>query len=149
MTVAKEIERAARFGRPLALLMLDLDHFKRVNDTYGHQRGDEVLVELAGRIKLVVRDVDTVARYGGEEIVVILPETDVEGAAQLADRICAVVRDTPFRDVPLTVSAGAAVFPHHGLSASVLLSRADEALYEAKRGGRDQWRLSAGASAQH
>ena len=148
MTVAKEIERAARFGRPLALLMLDLDHFKRVNDTYGHQRGDEVLVELAGRIRSMVRDVDTVARYGGEEVVVILPETDSEGAAQLADRICAVVRDTPFGDVPLTVSAGAAVFPHHGLSASVLLARADEALYEAKRGGRDQWRLSAGASAQ-
>jgi diguanylate cyclase (GGDEF)-like protein len=147
MTVSKEIERAARFGRPLALLMLDLDHFKRVNDTFGHQRGDEVLVELAARIRSVVRDVDTVARYGGEEVVVILPETDVEGAAQLADRICALVRDAPFGDVSLTVSAGAAVFPHHGLSASVLLSRADEALYEAKRGGRDQWRLSAGASA--
>ncbi len=147
MTVAKEIERAARFGRPLALLMLDLDHFKRVNDTFGHQRGDEVLVEFAARIRSVVRDVDTVARYGGEEVVVILPETDTQGASQLADRICALVRDTPFGEVPLTVSAGAAVFPHHGLSASVLLSRADEALYEAKHGGRDQWRLSAGASA--
>ncbi len=152
MTVAKEIERAARFGRPLALLMLDLDHFKRVNDTFGHQRGDSVLIELAGRIRAQVRDVDTVARYGGEEIVVLLPETDIEGASQLADRICEVVRAMPFGaagedPVALTISAGAAVFPHHGLAASVLLARADEALYDAKRSGRDTWRLSGGATA--
>ena len=152
MTVGKEIERAARFGRPLALLMLDLDHFKDVNDTFGHQRGDAVLVELAGRIRAEVRDVDTVARYGGEEIVVVLPETDAEGAAQLAERICQSVRRKPFGDadvppVHLTVSAGGAVFPHHGLAASVLLARADEALYDAKRAGRNTWRISTGASA--
>jgi two-component system cell cycle response regulator len=152
MTVSKEIERAARFGRPLALLMLDLDHFKDVNDTFGHQRGDAVLVELAGRIRAEVRDVDTVARYGGEEVVVVLPETDAEGAAQLADRICDAIRRKPFGEpgvppVRLTVSAGGAVFPHHGLAASVLLARADEALYDAKRAGRDTWRISAGASA--
>jgi two-component system cell cycle response regulator len=152
MTVGKEIERAARFGRPLALLMLDLDHFKDVNDTFGHQRGDTVLVELAGRIRGEVRDVDTVARYGGEEIVVILPETDEAGAVQLAERICDAVRRKPFgeRDLPavhLTVSAGCAVFPVHGMAASMLLARADEALYEAKRSGRDTWRLSTGAPA--
>ena len=152
MTIGKEIERAARFGRPLALLMLDLDHFKSVNDTFGHQRGDSVLVELAGRIRAEVRDVDTVARYGGEEIVVVLPETDEAGAAQLAERICVAVQRKPFGDpgappVHLTISAGAAVFPAHGLAASVLLARADEALYESKRSGRNTWRVSTGRPA--
>lgn len=152
MTISKEIERAARFGRPLALLMLDLDHFKDVNDSFGHQRGDAVLIELAGRIRAQVRDVDTVSRYGGEEIVVVLPETDADGAAQLAERICEAVRRKPFGEpglpqVRLTVSAGAAVFPHHGLAASVLLARADEALYAAKRAGRDTWRISDGVAA--
>jgi two-component system cell cycle response regulator len=152
MTVGKEIERAARFSRPLALLMLDLDHFKDVNDTFGHQRGDAVLVELAGRIKAEVRDVDTVARYGGEEIVVVLPETDYAGAAQLAERICDAVRRKPFGEpgvplIHLTVSAGGAVFPEHGLAASILLARADEALYTSKRSGRDTWRMSTGAIA--
>jgi diguanylate cyclase (GGDEF)-like protein len=147
MTVAKEIERAARFSRPLALLMLDLDHFKGVNDSFGHQRGDAVLVELAGRIRAEVRDVDTVARYGGEEIVVILPETD-------AERICVAVRRRPFGQpgvppVHLTVSAGGAVFPAHALSASALLAEADKALYAAKHAGRDTWRIANGSEVPH
>ncbi|MFN2540276.1 MAG: diguanylate cyclase, partial [Mycobacteriales bacterium] len=151
MTVAKEIERAARFSRPLALLMLDLDHFKDVNDSFGHQRGDAVLVELAGRIRGEVRDVDTVARYGGEEIVIVLPETDADGAAQLAERICVAVRRRPFGEpgippVHLTVSAGGAVFPSHALSASALLARADKALYDAKHAGRDTWRIASESS---
>ena len=150
MTIGKEIERSARFGRPLALLMLDLDRFKSVNDTYGHQRGDAVLVELAARVRSQVRDVDTVARYGGEEVVVILPETDEEGAVQAADRICDAVRRRPFGEpgegaVDVTVSVGAAVFPVHGGSSSTLLRRADEALYEAKDAGRDTWRLATSA----
>ncbi len=147
MTIGKEIERAARFGRPLALLILDLDHFKLVNDVYGHQRGDAVLVELAGRVRGQVRDVDTVARYGGEEFVVILPETDEEGATQAAERIRAAVRRRPFGEpgeapLEVTVSVGVAVFPLHGAGSTSLLRRADEALYEAKRGGRDTWRLA-------
>jgi two-component system cell cycle response regulator len=154
MTVAKEIERAARFSRPLALLMLDLDHFKAVNDSFGHQRGDAVLVELAGRVRGEVRDVDTVARYGGEEFVIVLPETEGDGAAQLADRICAAVRRKPFAEsggppVHLTISAGGAVFPTHGLSASALLARADQALYEAKHAGRDTWRIATESSVPH
>lgn len=152
MTVAKEIERAARFHRPLALLMLDLDHFKAVNDSFGHQRGDAVLVELAARIRGEVRDVDTVARYGGEEIVIVLPETDQSGAAQLVERICEAIRRKPFGEpgeppVRVTVSGGVAVFPTHGLVASALLARADEALYVAKRSGRDTWRVSTSTSA--
>jgi diguanylate cyclase (GGDEF)-like protein len=147
MTVAKEIERSSRFGRPLALLMLDLDHFKKVNDTLGHQRGDAVLVELAARVRAEVRDVDTVARYGGEEVVVVLPETDAAGAAQAAERICDAVRRDAFGEpgqvpVEVTVSVGAAVFPAHGGDAADLLRCADEALYEAKRTGRDTWRVA-------
>jgi two-component system cell cycle response regulator len=148
MTIGKEIERASRFGRPLALLMLDLDHFKQVNDVHGHQRGDAVLVELAARVRDQVRDVDTVARYGGEEIVAILPETDEDGAAHAAERIRAAVRDRPFgaagqTPLQVTLSMGVAVFPVHATSATELLRRADQALYAAKGAGRDTWRLAA------
>jgi diguanylate cyclase (GGDEF)-like protein len=153
MNVTKEIERASRFGRPLALLMLDLDHFKAVNDSYGHQRGDAVLVELSGRIRAEARDVDTVARYGGEEIVVVLPETDEAGARQAAERFCSAVRRKPFGDpgmppIRLTISAGVAVYPFNGSSASALLAAADAALYESKRAGRDTWRVSTVESAR-
>jgi diguanylate cyclase (GGDEF)-like protein len=132
--------------------MLDIDLFKSVNDTYGHQRGDAVLVELAARVRGEVRDVDTVARYGGEEVVVILPETDEAGAAQAAERICDAIRRRAFGEpgqdeVDVTVSIGAAVFPAHGGSATTLLRRADEALYEAKDAGRDTWRLATSAAA--
>ena len=148
MTVTKEIERASRFGRPLALLMLDLDRFKDVNDSFGHQRGDAVLIELAGRVRAEARDVDTVARYGGEELVVVLPETDAEGAIQAAERICTAIRRKPFGEpglppIRLTVSAGVAIFPDHGGTASSLLAAADTALYSAKHAGRDTWRVAA------
>ena len=147
MTIGKEIERAARFGRPLALLILDLDRFKLVNDAHGHQRGDAVLVELAVRLRAMVRDVDTVARYGGEEFVVILPETDEDGAGQAAERIRATVQRLPFaaageQPLEVTVSIGAAVFPLHGASSTALLRRADEALFTAKRAGRNTWRVA-------
>ena len=148
MNFGKEIERAARFSRPLALLMLDIDRFKSVNDEHGHQRGDAVLIELAARIKGEIREVDTLARYGGEELVLVLPETDVPGAQQAAERICEVVRNRPFdgqesaTPLHVTLSIGVAVFPHHGTLASTLLRHADEALYAAKRAGRDTWRLA-------
>ena len=147
LTLAREIERGSRFDRPLALLMLDLDHFKRVNDQYGHQRGDAVLIELAERLRGLVRDVDTLARYGGEELVVVLPETDEPGAVRAAERICEAVRATTFGlsgelPVPVTVSIGVAVFPGHGATPSALLRAADDALYAAKREGRDAWRLA-------
>lgn len=147
MQFGKEIERATRFGRPLGLLMVDIDRFKDVNDTYGHQRGDTVLVELAQRVKAEIREVDTVARYGGEELVLILPETDLEGAIHVAQRICDAVRHRPFGDsvtpdeppLPITVSVGVAVFPQHGSTPAGVLRAADDALYVAKRSGRDQW----------
>jgi two-component system cell cycle response regulator len=145
--LTREVERASRFGRPLAVLFLDLDRFKNVNDVHGHQRGDAVLLELAGRVRSVVREVDVVARYGGEELVLLLPETDVEGATQLAERIWTEIRRRPFgglgeAPIPVTTSVGIAVFPVHGQSAMELLRAADSALFRAKDGGRDCWRVA-------
>ncbi len=142
MSLAREIERSSRFHRTLAVLMLDLDHFKAVNDTYGHARGDSVLREIAQRVQEHVREVDIFARYGGEEFVVVLPETTVEGATQLADRICQAVRREPFTEpgeepLKVTVSIGGAAFPLHGSSAATLMRAADKALYVAKEQGRD------------
>jgi two-component system cell cycle response regulator len=151
-----EIERASRFSRPLALLMLDLDRFKAINDQYGHQVGDAVLIELAGRMRAEVREVDTVARYGGEEFVIVLPETDSVGAARLATRLGTVIRSTPFcvdlaanghsveigKGLPVSASIGVAVFPEHGASPTRLLRSADDALYAAKDAGRDGWRFA-------
>lgn len=142
-----EIERASRFRRPLALLMLDLDRFKQVNDQHGHQVGDAVLIELAARMRGEVREVDILARYGGEEFVVVLPETDASGAAHTASRLGEVIRATPFcantdHPLPVTMSIGVAVFPDNGLTAGPLLRSADDALYVAKDAGRDCWRFA-------
>jgi two-component system cell cycle response regulator len=151
-----EIERATRFSRPLAALMLDLDRFKSINDEYGHQVGDAVLIELAGRMRAEVREVDTVSRYGGEEFVIVLPETDAIGAARLAARLGTVIRSTPFcldlradgqavdphKGLKVTASIGVAVFPEHGSTPARLLRSADDALYAAKDAGRDGWRFA-------
>ena len=141
----QEIERSRRFGRVLALLMLDVDHFKSVNDQFGHQRGDEVLVEFAGRVTGSVRDIDTFARYGGEEFVLILPETNLEGGLAVAEKLRLATHRTPFcgesggdGGVRLTVSIGVACFPEHATSPQELLRAADLALYEAKLQGRDR-----------
>jgi diguanylate cyclase (GGDEF)-like protein len=145
-SLGREIERANRFERPLAVLMLDIDHFKQVNDQHGHARGDAVLRELAQRVQEQIREVDTFARYGGEEFVVVLPETTVEGATQLAERICVAVRREPFHaegeeSLKVTVSVGGAAFPAHGSSAATLMRAADRALYVAKNEGRDRWHV--------
>jgi diguanylate cyclase (GGDEF)-like protein len=148
MALVREIERAERFARPLALLVLDLDHFKAVNDRFGHPRGDAVLIELGKRLTQEIREIDTLARYGGEEFVLLLPETDLVGAEQLAARVLAAVREKPFggpdpERLPLTVSVGVAVrTPGSGMDAAPLLRAADAALYEAKRNGRDCYRVA-------
>jgi len=140
----QEIERSRRFGRVLALLMLDLDHFKSVNDRYGHQRGDDVLVEFARRVTGSVRDIDTFARYGGEEFVLILPETNLVGGIAVAEKLRGAVSSAPFAarsatgGVHLTVSVGIACYPEHATSTAELLRAADTAMYEAKRRGRNR-----------
>lgn len=148
MSLAREIERASRFERSLAVLMLDIDHFKAINDTYGHATGDEVLREFSVRVLQETREVDILARYGGEEFVLALPETTTEGARQLGERIRTSVADLPFPGpegsggIPVTVSIGIAAFPEHGASPATLLRSADSALYAAKRGGRNRVQLA-------
>ena len=140
----QELERSRRFGRLFALLLLDLDHFKLVNDRHGHQLGDQVLVELTRRITAIVRDIDTFARYGGEEFVLILPETNLVGGIAVAEKLRGAVASAPFavrpggEGVRLTVSLGVACYPEHATSTSELLRAADTAMYEAKRRGRDR-----------
>jgi diguanylate cyclase (GGDEF)-like protein len=145
-TLAREVERATRFNRPLSVVMLDLDHFKAVNDAHGHPFGDAVLREFARRLQDCLREVDTVARYGGEEFTVVLPETGTDGAGAVAARIVRAVRDRPFtvgsRSAEVSVSAGVAAFPDHGRTATEVLRAADAALYAAKGAGRDQWCLA-------
>jgi two-component system, cell cycle response regulator len=144
-TLVRETDRATRFERPLSVLMLDVDLFKTVNDSWGHAVGDIVLRDLAARLQGLVREVDTVARYGGEEFAIVLPETGVHGAAEVAQRVVEAVRREPFGLVgagsPLrvTVSAGVATFPDCAATAAELMQRADQALYAAKAQGRDGW----------
>ncbi|HZA26642.1 MAG TPA: diguanylate cyclase [Actinomycetota bacterium] len=144
LTLTKEIERAQRFGRPLSVLMMDIDHFKLVNDAHGHHVGDEVLVELTRRTMSTIRgQIDALARYGGEEFVVVLPETPTDGAKVVADKILAVIRHRPFVEdeqggVPLTVSIGVAAFPEDAATADELVRAADLAMYRAKEAGRDR-----------
>jgi diguanylate cyclase (GGDEF)-like protein len=143
-----EVERANRFGRTLGVLVLDLDHFKTVNDRYGHRAGDAVLVEVALRVRGLVREVDRTFRQGGEEFVILLPETDVAGCVTVARRIRDALRARPISIrcvgvvVPVTVSIGIAVFPAHGLTEVEVLHAADQALYAAKTAGRDTYALA-------
>ena len=142
--LATELDRARRYGTVLSLLMIDLDHFKQVNDTYGHLVGDEVLREAASLLQHAVRTVDIVARYGGEEFVVILPETGAEGAIAFAERTREKVAFHMFggahrEGLRLTASIGVATFPSTLVeSAEDLFARADEALYRAKSSGRNR-----------
>lgn len=139
-----ELKRCSRYHHPLSLLMLDLDHFKAINDGYGHPVGDKVLREVTKIIKNEVRDSEEmVARYGGEEFAVIMPETDKLGAAVLAQRIRAAVAAYTFsadetHPLNVTVSIGLAGFPNDADSTEKLIVAADRALYAAKRAGRNR-----------
>jgi diguanylate cyclase (GGDEF)-like protein len=139
-----EIERAMRFGTPLSLVMLDIDRFKSVNDTHGHQQGDRVLVEVARVLRRMSRDVDLPARYGGEELAVVLPQTDLAGATLQAERIRVAIEamGVPRLDgdgsLPITASFGVAALPVEGGDKTALVAAADAALYQAKRGGRNR-----------
>jgi two-component system cell cycle response regulator len=138
-----EMERVRRYNAPLAMLLLDLDHFKLINDTYGHLAGDDVLVAIASVLQRAVRTVDTVARYGGEEFVIVLPETGKQGAMAFAERIRDRLASHRFsvggrQDVRVTASIGVATYPSTGLdSVEDLFRAADAALYRAKGSGRN------------
>jgi diguanylate cyclase (GGDEF)-like protein len=141
--LGEELDRARRFSRPFSVLIVDVDHFKAVNDRHGHPAGDAALVAVARMVAGQVREIDHVARYGGEEFAAILPETDVAGAAVLAERIRRHVAAHPVTvdggvDLLLTVSIGVAAFPSHGEDLDALFKSADRALYKAKRKGRDR-----------
>jgi two-component system cell cycle response regulator len=141
--LVEEQERALRFSHPLGFLMLDVDHFKRVNDTHGHPAGDAVLKEVARRLTMHVRNVDRVARFGGEEFAVILVQTDRASTLETGERIReAIERDpifaTPSIAVNVTISVGAAILPKDGQSSPELLAAADKALYAAKTAGRNR-----------
>ncbi len=133
---------AIRHKRPLAALMLDIDFFKKVNDTYGHAAGDKVLVEVAHLCRQHIRGTDTLARFGGEEFCFLLPETDTEAAKALAERVCTDVSTLGFefngKSLSVTVSIGISAFSGEEDSLESLLERSDEALYCAKHAGRNR-----------
>lgn len=134
---AREVERSNRYGRPLSAILLDIDHFKLVNDECGHLAGDQVLVAIAGLVSDKVRTSDTVGRWGGEEFLVLCPETGAEDAWIVAERIRRAVEEQPFASGRQTVSIGVASL-RHGDGVDDLLHRADEALYRAKGEGRNR-----------
>jgi len=147
LAVARHIRGAAD---EVSVLMLDIDHFKRVNDTYGHDAGDEVIREFARRLGLNVRAIDMPCRFGGEEFVVLMPGTDQADALHIAERVRAQVADTPFvltdgRKLDVTVSVGVATSQGLGDSPEALLKRADEGVYEAKQSGRNRVIVKAAA----
>lgn len=133
----KELSRSARNGEPVTLMMVDVDHFKKFNDTYGHQTGDDVLRLVGAALANGGRDFDTPARYGGEEFAVILPACSSKESLAVAERLRAQVCKIE-TVAPVTASAGVATYPTHASDAASLIKAADEALYESKRAGRDR-----------
>jgi diguanylate cyclase (GGDEF)-like protein len=140
----REIKRAKRYRHPLSLIMLDIDHFKKYNDYYGHPRGDGILKKMAHILKSTIRETDIVARYGGEEFSVILPETGKPEVKEVARKILEAIGKEEFCGEEIlpggkfTVSCGIAVFPDDAVTPQDLIDRADQALYEAKQSGRNK-----------
>jgi diguanylate cyclase (GGDEF)-like protein len=137
----KELDRASRFRQNFSVLMLDVDHLKDYNEKFGHLKGSTVLKQLASIIKVTARSIDTVAKYGGDEFLIILPQTPKEGALVLAERIRSAVVTQAFPEVrcgEISCSIGAATYPEDGKSIGTLLESADGALFSAKRAGRNR-----------
>ncbi len=143
-TVTTELERSQRLNRPLSVLMMDIDYFKNYNDTYGHQKGDEILSGIAKKLRKSLREYDTLARYGGDEFVLLLPETDAQVAQKIAERLVQALREmniliseTDSIPIYLTLSIGIASYPSHANDLQTLMQAADYALYQAKQAGRN------------
>ena len=139
----RELHRAKRKKRPLAVVFLDLDHFKRFNDSFGHDAGDLVLKEMADAFLKHFRSDDIICRYGGEEFAVILPESSAKDAMKRASALRAAVKKISLRNRgqvldPVTISVGIAAYPEHGQTAEELLHIADQCLYQSKAQGRDR-----------
>lgn len=141
-TLEKEFARSVRYKHPFALVVFDIDHFKKVNDTYGHLAGDEVLRRVGHLVQGKVRTNDTVARIGGEEFAVLLPEVPIEGGVILAEKLRKLIEEEVFSHegttIPVTISLGVAAWREGIENAEDLLKAADEKLYEAKRSGRNR-----------
>jgi diguanylate cyclase (GGDEF)-like protein len=141
--MSKEFNRSSRAHTPLSLVMADIDHFKKINDSYGHQQGDAVLVDVADLLSTHLREYDKAARFGGEEFALIFPEADIPQAVEVAERIrtetAALSFDGKLKNLHLTVSLGVATYPRGGISSvDDLIREADSALYTAKRSGRNR-----------
>jgi two-component system cell cycle response regulator len=142
--LATLVEQAAARGKPIAVLVVDIDYFKAVNDAHGHDAGDDVLREFALRIRKAIRNIDLACRYGGEEFVIVMPETDMAVATMVAERLRRCIASEPFaiqqgaRELPVTISIGIAAIGAADDNAAAILKRADTALYRAKRDGRNR-----------
>jgi diguanylate cyclase (GGDEF)-like protein len=138
----REFERARRYDTPLSAILLDLDHFKQINDTYGHHAGDRVLAGIAAAIQASVRQIDLFGRYGGEEFVLLLPDSPLPAAVEVAERLRALVEnlrfDTARGELRVTVSLGVAQLAHGIPALPTLIDRADQAMYAAKQAGRNR-----------
>jgi two-component system cell cycle response regulator len=138
------VDQAAARGKPITVLVLDIDYFKSVNDSHGHDAGDDVLREFALRIRKAIRNIDLACRYGGEEFVIVMPETDMAVATIVAERLRRRVASEPFmiqqgaRHLEVTISIGIAGLSGVTDNAATILKRADQALYRAKRDGRNR-----------
>lgn len=148
----REQARATRYARPFAVMMLDADDLKQVNDRYGHEAGNRLIAAFAQTLSRRTRDTDLLARYGGDEFVILLPDTTVDGARRLADRIAAglapVAMAAGEEPVGLTVSVGIAVYPRHGASVRELVEHADQAMYRSKHLGKNRVTVFSGDSAE-
>lgn len=148
--VEAEVASAERQNRPLSLILVDIDHFKAINDSLGHDAGDRVLIEMSRALSRELRAYDVCARWGGEEFMILLPDTPGSGALRVAERLCRNMRTLPYMGLPadtrVTVSVGVAEY-RMGSSLGELIKRADGALYDAKRAGRDTAVLAPPAAA--
>jgi diguanylate cyclase (GGDEF)-like protein len=142
----EEVIFSNRYGTPLTISMLDIDHFKKINDNYGHIVGDDVLRSLAGELRDHIRYPDTIGRYGGEEFLLVLPHSTLRAASQQAERLCRHIRSLSIysgeQEIAITISIGIAQYKIQNEDWQGLLNRADAALYQAKNSGRDRWAVA-------
>lgn len=144
--IEDELNLAKRFRTKMSLIMFDIDHFKKINDTYGHQAGDTVLHEMGAVVRGLISSMDSLCRYGGEEFTVIMPETSLEEAAETAEKLRKAVEEHAFYGgetlINVTISLGISEYPAHGIMKEALVEKADAALYQAKKSGRNNSKVA-------